>query len=93
MKSLLPFLFVLVCPLMMVFMMRGMHGHGADAKHADRAPNQEPMTAGELNELRDNLEMQMVALNERIDSLGSGGASPENGEGQIATAKREALRA
>jgi Protein of unknown function (DUF2933) len=26
MKALLPLLFVLVCPLMMVFMMRGMHG-------------------------------------------------------------------
>lgn len=29
MRSLLPFLFVMACPIMMIFMMRGMHGgHG-----------------------------------------------------------------
>jgi hypothetical protein len=29
-QSLLPFLLLLACPLMMVFMMRGMGGHGGD---------------------------------------------------------------
>jgi uncharacterized small protein (DUF1192 family) len=31
--SLLPVLFILACPLMMILMMRGGHGHGHD-KHA-----------------------------------------------------------
>jgi hypothetical protein len=34
-QSVLPFLLLLACPLMMVFMMRGMGGHGAD--HGDTA--------------------------------------------------------
>jgi hypothetical protein len=90
MKALLPLLFVLVCPLMMVFMMRGMHDHGAaDASHGDRAPGEERMSADELRELRDSLEMQMVALNERIDSLEVPGASLGRGEPKASDEERE----
>ena len=39
----LPFVLLLACPLMHVFMHHG-HGHGADAKptHASRAPGEQP---------------------------------------------------
>ena len=34
-SALLPFLFLLACPLMMIFMMRGMHG-GHDGGHGNQ---------------------------------------------------------
>ena len=34
MRNLLPFLFLLVCPVMMIFMMRGMHGGGHGSSKA-----------------------------------------------------------
>ncbi|MFI7544824.1 DUF2933 domain-containing protein [Actinoplanes sp. NPDC049599] len=42
-QAVLPFLLLLACPLMMVFMMRGMSGHDADRRntthdHDDAAP-------------------------------------------------------
>ena len=37
-RSLLPLLFVLACPLMMVFMMRGMRGGNAHNQHATEQP-------------------------------------------------------
>jgi len=40
--SLLPFALLLVCPLMMVLMMRRMSGSGAD--HTGPAPEQDPAT-------------------------------------------------
>jgi hypothetical protein len=33
MEKLLPLLFLLACPLMMIFMMRGMHGGGGRTRH------------------------------------------------------------
>jgi Protein of unknown function (DUF2933) len=56
--SVLPFLLVLACPLMMVFMMRGMHGHG------DRRHSGEPRAHGQLS--LDELKMQCDALNDEI---------------------------
>ena len=32
MRTLLPFIFLLACPIMMIFMMRGMHGGGGTEK-------------------------------------------------------------
>ena len=37
MRTFLPYLFILVCPLMMLFMMRGMHGHRSDNAHGQGA--------------------------------------------------------
>lgn len=70
MRALLPLLLLLACPLMMVFMMRGMHGHGA---HPDSgsADSQKGMSSGELHSLRDRLEAQIVALDNRLDALES----------------------
>ena len=58
-------LFVLACPLMMIFMMRGMHGghghggHGHAGHHADEpaetTPPRETMSLDELKRERDEL--------------------------------------
>lgn len=48
----LPLLLVLACPLLMVFMMRGMHGsHG----HGDQSPLRKEMSLDELKKERDEL--------------------------------------
>jgi DUF2933 family protein len=49
----LPFLFILICPLAMVFMMRGMHGHGGH--HAGGPKPRGEMTMDELKHERDEL--------------------------------------
>jgi len=53
----LPFLFILICPIAMVFMMRGMHGHGGVGKHAQAAPkpSRDQMSLDELKHERDEL--------------------------------------
>jgi len=72
MKEILPFLLILVCPLMMIFMMRGMHGgaHKVDGDHqpssgAHDAPADQ-MSPAELRELRDDIDRRLGALDERI---------------------------
>ena len=51
----LPLLLILACPLMMIFMMRGMHGgHG----HG-RQPPREQMTLDELKHTRDELNEEI----------------------------------
>lgn len=69
MKALLPFLFILICPLMMLFMMRGMHGHGAHAGDQHPGPGQESVLEGRedpevatLLEQRDRLEARVEEL-------------------------------
>jgi hypothetical protein len=47
-------LLVLACPLMMIFMMRGMHGHGGHTQ-ADPKPPRERMSLDELKHDRDEL--------------------------------------
>ena len=37
-RSALPLVFVLACPLMMMFMMRGMHGGGTHHQRSTRSP-------------------------------------------------------
>jgi hypothetical protein len=53
MRELLTALIFLACPLMMIFMMRGMHGGGHGRSHA--SPKDEPSTA-ELRKELDELE-------------------------------------
>jgi len=72
MRSLLPFLFILICPLMMLFMMRGMHGRGAHTAEQDaadqqgiREPGEDTQTA-ELRELRDRLEARVDELEAQL---------------------------
>lgn len=48
----LSWLLLLACPLMMVFMMFGMKGHGhGHRSHSDRSPNNQAMQA-QLDELK-----------------------------------------
>jgi hypothetical protein len=63
MKEILPFLLILACPLMMIFMMRGMHRGGHDhaaSEHSDE------MSAAELRQLRDEIDQRLQALDERV---------------------------
>jgi hypothetical protein len=75
MRQYLPFLLVLACPLMMVFMMRGMMGHGShgkdDAKESDAAMPRidEATSAAELQQLRDDLTARLGQLDSRIEEL------------------------
>jgi Protein of unknown function (DUF2933) len=58
--ALIPILLFVACPLMMVFMMRGMHGgHGRDADAANEAKPRERMTLDELKHERDELNEQI----------------------------------
>jgi hypothetical protein len=58
--GLLPILLFIVCPLMMVFMMRGMHaGHGGGHAQPDQKPPREQMTLDELKRERDELNEQI----------------------------------
>ena len=43
MRNLLPFILLLACPVMMMFMMRGMHGSGHESSNArhDTHPSQD----------------------------------------------------
>jgi hypothetical protein len=67
MKEILPFLLILACPLMMVFMMRGMHGGGHN--HADRGRHEEETSAAELRRLRDEIDQRLQALDERVGDV------------------------
>ncbi|TAK57215.1 MAG: DUF2933 domain-containing protein [Dehalococcoidia bacterium] len=63
--GLLPFAILLVCPLMMIFMMRGMHGsHSGHEGHA--APEREPdgPTARKLAAM----ELEIARLRGEIDA-------------------------
>ena len=61
--SAVPFLLVLACPLLMVFMMRGMHGgHGAADGHQGHRATQTPADEMSLDELKAERDV----LNEEI---------------------------
>jgi TolA-binding protein len=74
MRSLLPFVFILICPLMMLFMMRGMHGQGA---HPAEKGTTDPQSIGgsgddqiaELREQRDQLETRVGELEAQLDRI------------------------
>ncbi|HEU5212765.1 MAG TPA: DUF2933 domain-containing protein [Gaiellaceae bacterium] len=55
--TLIPILLVLACPLMMVWMMRGMHGHGGHSP-ADSKPRGQ-MSLEELTSERDALNAEI----------------------------------
>lgn len=63
MKEILPFLLILACPLMMIFMMRGMHGGSHDQAASER---RDDMSAAELRQLRDEIDQRLQALDERV---------------------------
>jgi hypothetical protein len=63
MKEILPFLLILACPLMMIFMMRGMHRGGHDRAASERS---DEMSAAELRQLRDEIDQRLQALDERV---------------------------
>lgn len=76
MKSLIPFLFILACPLMMLFMMRGMHGHGAHSADQQPGPGRRSITEGsedpdvaDLREQRDQLEVRVQELEAQMSLL------------------------
>ena len=54
-------LFVLACPLMMLFMMRGMHGQGGRAHRRG-----EQMTLDEMKRERDSLNEQIAERAEQM---------------------------
>lgn len=76
MRSLLPLLLLLACPLMMVFMMRGMHGGGHQKDHADHSSSEEQLRAAELRALRAELDARLQELNGRIDVIEAAEARP-----------------
>jgi hypothetical protein len=72
MTSLLPFLFILICPLMMLFMMRGMHGRRAGetrtpAVFDEHGALRRGLSVHVLADERDRLEEQLVELESAID--------------------------
>lgn len=54
-------LLILACPLLMVFMMRGGHGHGGHAQAHGSSGAQEPSSLGELRRRRDKLDLEIAA--------------------------------
>ena len=56
----IPIVLILVCPLMMVVMMRGMHGGSGHGGHGESKPKpREQMTLDELKEARDELNAEI----------------------------------
>jgi len=72
MSAILPFVLLLACPLMMVFMMRGMHGRGGHTE-ADPKPPRERMSLDELKHERDELNELIGDRAERIAHSRRGG--------------------
>jgi hypothetical protein len=66
MKDILPLLLLLACPLMMIFMMRGMHG-GGHSRAAETHPDD--LSAAELRRLRDESDQRLQALDERVQHV------------------------
>ena len=64
MRSLLPFAFILICPLMMLFMMRGMHGH--DAHPAEKGA---PDAHGIGDASEDQLEARVDELEAQLQRI------------------------
>jgi hypothetical protein len=77
MKSLLPLLLLLVCPLMMVFMMRSMHGGDHQKAQADQSRSEEHLSVTELGALRTELDAHLQELTGRIDAIEAAEARPQ----------------
>lgn len=72
--GLLTLLLVLACPLMMIFMMRGMHGgHGHGHAHGHAEPtSREQMSMEELEQARDELNDEIGRRAEQEACTGEG---------------------
>jgi hypothetical protein len=66
MRALIPFLFLLACPLMMIFMMRGMHGSGNGNEQA-HSHGHEPKSGYDAarDERIAELEREVAALRDQ----------------------------
>jgi hypothetical protein len=62
-------LLFVVCPLVMFFMMRGMHAHGSKNGATDSGNAGGPLNLVQLRELRNDLEARIDDLDERIYDL------------------------
>ena len=76
MQALLPYLLILMCPVAMFFMMRGMHGRGGHAAEQHSAPGQQGILEGPedtevaaLLEQRDQLEARVEELEAQMSRL------------------------
>lgn len=74
--SALPFLLILACPLMMIFMMKGMN-HGGHEKHVDHdASEHQPPSSSpsreDLHALRERLAVELGQLDARLETLEHG---------------------
>jgi hypothetical protein len=69
MTTILPFLLLLVCPIAMILMMRGMmHGHKSPKEAADQSTDKS-LNLTQLRELRDDLDTRIEDLDARIYEL------------------------
>ena len=68
----LPLLLILACPLMMIFMMKGMHGGRAQPDQKPRAQ----MSMDELKQERDVLNEEIGQRAEQIVHSGDSGKTP-----------------
>ena len=73
MRTLIPLLIVLACPLMMIFMMRGMHGGHSDTDRADARPH-ERAPRSSVDAARDQriaeLEREVAVLRDQAHGRG-----------------------
>ncbi|MFA4964739.1 MAG: DUF2933 domain-containing protein [Thermoleophilia bacterium] len=67
MREILPVLLILVCPLLMLFMMRGMHGGSRGHDHTAPLPRPDP-----LEERIRELELRLAELEEAEPSATGG---------------------
>ena len=73
MTSLLPLLLIVLCPIVMVIMMRGMHSHGVKSDAEKAGPGGNTMNTAELLRLRQDLEQRIDELDTRLDELNASG--------------------
>jgi hypothetical protein len=66
MKEILPILLLLLCPLMMIFMMRGMHGRGESHGHGEDTERDQASVSRRRDE-RAALEKRVRELETRLD--------------------------
>jgi hypothetical protein len=90
MTAFLPYLFILICPLMMLFMMRGMHGQRShDARDQGAFDEHGRLRQGQsltlLADERDRLEEQLAELDAEIDA--KAGRATQSHEAVLRTAR------
>lgn len=90
MTAFLPYLFILICPLMMLFMMRGMHGQRPhDARDQGAFDEHGRLRQGQsltlLADERDRLEEQLAELDAEIDA--KAGRATQSHEAVLRTAR------